>query len=139
MNEVKHVLNGKVVTRDEFLASSAGMTPGEPPFVAAPSSWQQKAVRNLWVNPVDIPRAVEAARKEGVRVEFKPDGTPVFDSKRQYREYCEKVRGVFDMDAGYCDPQPQGLCGKKLEDRYLEAVEEGQVEPFKQEVVGEPE
>lgn len=130
------LIDGEPVSREEFdraFPPKAGI-----PMVSAPSNWHQRAVRNLWVNPVDIPRAIEAARKEGVRVEFKPDGNPVFDSKGEYRAYCEKVRGVFDMDGGYCDPQPTGLNEKALEGRYLEAVEAGQIEPFKQEVIGGP-
>ena len=57
------------------------------------------------VMPNQIQEAAEAARKHGVPTDFTPKGQPIFTSPRHRRDYCERVRGVVDRNAGYSDPQ----------------------------------
>ena len=61
------------------------------------------------VHPSQIPEAMEAARRRGVAIEFnKSTGAAIFNSQRHRKDYCEKVRGLGDLNAGFGDPIPPG-------------------------------
>lgn len=61
------------------------------------------------VDPSQVPEAMEAAKKRGVPTRFDERGRPIFTGPLHRKEYCEKVRGFYDMDGGYLDPTPQGI------------------------------
>ena len=62
------------------------------------------------VHPKQIPEAIAAAAKRGVKIDFdRNTGEAIFTSPRHEKEYCERVRGLFRVGkgAGFGDPQPQ--------------------------------
>lgn len=100
MNEIRYKLNGKEVSAEEFSKNSAGIglgadipanTQGWPYFSSAAK-----------VHPRQIKKAIEDAKRRGVRIEFDDKGRPKFESARHQTEYL-KVRGLFNMDGGYAE------------------------------------
>lgn len=53
-------------------------------------SFRPVASDALKVHPSQVNEAREEAKRRGVNVEFRNDGTPVFTSSRQFRDYCRK-------------------------------------------------
>lgn len=56
----------------------------------------------LKVQPGQVQEAIADARKKGVAVEFRKDGTPLFTSRRQKAAYL-RAYGVINKDGGYSD------------------------------------
>ena len=52
------------------------------------------------VNPTQIPQAIEAAAKQGVKINFTPDGQAILTSPQHRRDYL-KVRGLTDFSSYY--------------------------------------
>lgn len=59
----------------------------------------------LGVLPKQVPEAMADAKRRGVKIGFEPDGTAVFGTRKQQKEYCEAY-GYFNRDGGYGDAQP---------------------------------
>lgn len=57
----------------------------------------------LGVLPSQIPEAMADAKSKGVKVEFDAEGTAMWDSRKERKEYC-RAYGVHDRDGGYGDP-----------------------------------
>lgn len=59
----------------------------------------------LAVHPDQIPEALADAQRRDVKIAFEGDGTAVWKSRRDRKNYCEAY-GYHDKDGGYGDPQP---------------------------------
>ena len=79
-----------------------------PPGGKRPATWPLHSDA-MAVHPSQIPEAMAAAKKHGVPTDFDSAGRAILTGQRHRKEYAEKVRGVFDMDGGYGDPQPTGV------------------------------
>ena len=60
------------------------------------------------VHPSQVEQARESAKKRGVPTDFDSKGRPIFTSRKHRKDYCEKVRGLHDMDGSYGDPHSNG-------------------------------
>jgi hypothetical protein len=54
------------------------------------------------VHPSQIPEAKALAAKEGIKIDFAPDGDAIFTSRSQRKRYL-KSRGLVDRSGGYGD------------------------------------
>lgn len=79
-----------------------------PPQGHCPSGWPMVSSA-AGVHPSQAKAAYDAAQHYGVPTDFTKEGDPVFTSARHRKDYCEKVRGFFDMNGGFADPTPQGV------------------------------
>lgn len=61
----------------------------------------------LAVHPDDIPAAMERDRKHGIYCNYDAEGRPILTS-RQERARMIRSLNLFDRDAGYGDPAPEG-------------------------------
>jgi hypothetical protein len=69
----------------------------------------------LAVHPSQIKDALAHAAKGGVKIDFTPQGQPIYESARHCKEYRE-MRGVRANNGGYSDAQP-GAYNKKYRER----------------------
>lgn len=101
-------INGKEVTREEFLRKKVGLRGGAP-MVRPPGAWPAKGTMALAVHPDTVEEMRKKCDDLGVPTDFYREGYkagPILRSRHHRREYVEKVMGMFDRDAGYSDPVP---------------------------------
>lgn len=68
-------------------------------------NWRNFSPEALAVHPSQAAEADEWAAKHGMHVHHRrDDGRPVFQSKRTYKQYCER-QGFYARNGGYGDPQ----------------------------------
>jgi len=99
----KYVLNGKTVTRKEFLRGAPGLRAGEPCFVASTRGWPLVS-EAMGVHPSQVQAVMADDRRKGVPTDYTRDGCPIFTSRAHRKRYCE-AHGYFDRNGGYGDPQ----------------------------------
>ncbi len=103
----KLVLNGRRVTREEFLADCAekrkrrgGMT--EVPGAQAKGNWPIESDA-AGVHPDQVNEAIAHAVNKGVPTEFnRQTGNPIFRSRKHRNDFL-RAHGMRDCDAGYGD------------------------------------
>lgn len=98
-----HKLNGRPVSRKEWLRRAKGIAFGEEALTPEPSCWPLKSDA-MKVHPADVREATEYARQLGVPTEYRKDGRPVFTSQGHRKRFCE-AHGFYDRNGGYGDPQ----------------------------------
>lgn len=103
MNEIRYKLNGQYVSEKVFRHNAPGIAFGDA-LHSNTSGWPFYST-NARVHPSQVPEAIKAARRRGVRVEFDKKGRPKFESARHQTEYL-RVRGLFNMDGGYAETIP---------------------------------
>lgn len=104
MSEPKSLREGLA----EFYASFKGIPGVENTggfHCASPGGWPLHS-NAAKVHPRQIAEAYAASVRRGVPTQFDEHGRPIFRSKTHRKDYLQKVRGLFDMDAGYSDPVP---------------------------------
>lgn len=70
-----------------------------------PGCWPQVS-NSFGVAVEDIPKAVDAARRDGFTLEFTPEGNAIFTDRAHRKRACE-LFGYFDRNAGYGDATPR--------------------------------
>ena len=95
-------LNGRTVTRKQFLKNKRGLGDG-PAMTQFPGTWPQHS----WAMGV-LPQQIEEARAMsahlGVPTEFDRKGRAIFTSREHRKRHCDAF-GYGDFDGGYGDPQ----------------------------------
>jgi hypothetical protein len=102
MNPTGYKLNGKVVSRDEFLAGRQWGTPA--PMTANTYQDHEPLVSDgLGCMKKQVPEMRETIHKHNIKgVVVRDNGQVEITSRRGRAELC-RVRGLADMDAGYSD------------------------------------
>lgn len=72
------------------------------PFVEQCRMSKPNVSEALAVHPLQIPEAMEDARRRGVPVKFDKDGCILFESRRQKADY-NRAYGYINHDGGYGD------------------------------------
>ncbi len=94
MSQVRYVLNGEPVTREEFLAGAAGvgacLESGKAPDGPSLAGWP-KTSDSLAVHPKQRAAAVEEANRLGVPTHYDALGRPVLTSQRHLDELAKKL------------------------------------------------
>jgi len=93
-------INGKPVTKEEFLARGKGITPGQPPMVQS-TGWPLRS-HMQGCHPDQIPEFQKIDRAHGLSGTYHPDGGVVWQSRKERCKWTE-LRGLRDNDAGYGD------------------------------------
>lgn len=57
----------------------------------------------MGVLPSQIPEALADAKSRGVKIEFDSEGTAMWNSRKERKDYCRAI-GAHDRDGGYGDP-----------------------------------
>ena len=71
---------------------------------SCPSNYPMKSDA-MGINPVQIPEAMAADERLGIRIHYDPDtGQATYADKIQRKKHCE-AHGFFDRNGGYSDPQ----------------------------------
>ena len=71
---------------------------------SCPSNYPMKSDA-MGVNPVQIPEAMAADNRLGIRIHYDPNtGQATYADKIQRKKHCE-AHGFFDRNGGYSDPQ----------------------------------
>ena len=97
-------LNGKVVSREEFMKGNKGFDFGSGKFnTVATTAWPLVSDA-MAVLPEQIGEAMALDRQLGVQADFTKEGQPIFRSRGHRKEYCQ-AHGFFDRNGGYGDPQ----------------------------------
>jgi hypothetical protein len=73
----------------------------EPAMVAAPGIWPMESVA-LAVHPAQVEEANARAKRHGIAVAYKPDGTCVI-ADRKARKELNRLEGFHDKQGGYGD------------------------------------
>lgn len=95
-------IDGRKVTEAEWNAAFPSRL-NDGPVGEFDGAWKRPLLSDaLSVHPRQAKAAEAHARKKGVNVQFKADGSPIFTSRKQRADYC-KVMGYFDKSAGYAD------------------------------------
>jgi hypothetical protein len=106
MSKVAFKLNGKSVTRDEFIADCKNDNWfNEPPAMASNTYSEHDPLISdgCGVMKSQVKEAREVAKKYGiVGMAVMPNGQIRFTSRRARKEWL-RVRGHADMDGGYSD------------------------------------
>ena len=99
-----YLLNGKEVTREEFLAGAKGEWLTGPPMTANTYSAHDPLVSDgLGCLKSQVPELRETIRKHNIQgVQVKDNGQLEITSRRGRRELLA-VRGLVDSDGGYGD------------------------------------
>lgn len=101
---IKYRLNGKTVTRDEFLKNKRGIDfkTGIVRTQCA-GTWPMYSDA-MGVHPDQAKEAYSESIKMGVPTSFDNQGRAIFNSAGHRKAYCEAY-GVYDRNGGYGDPQ----------------------------------
>ena len=100
---MSYKLNGRSVTREEFLAGSKPFDISDFKQHHAESTWPMHS-EAMAVHPSQRIEAMKAAEAKGVPTEFDSQGRAVFKSAIHRKQYCESY-GVYDRSGGYSDPR----------------------------------
>lgn len=100
MSDAVYKINGKTVTRAQFLAQPLGGT--GLPMVASASCYPNYS-RGLGCHPKQINEMKQAYADQGIKVDYTKDGRAVIES-RKHRAKLLRAAGMVDEDAGYSDP-----------------------------------
>ena len=69
-----------------------------------------RAVSSLGLHPSQVEEAQTASVRLGVPTEYNKAGDPIIRDQRHYKNFCEKVRGAFNLDGcPYTDASPTGV------------------------------
>lgn len=90
---------GREYTPAEFDAIMPNKEPGG--LVAAPSCWPLES-EALAVHPNQVQKANDRAKRHGIGVQYKPDGTAILADRRA-RKQMIALEGFFDNHGGYGD------------------------------------
>lgn len=101
---IRYRLNGREVTRDEFLANRR-WRPGDVPLGAPSRGWPILSDA-MGVHPSQIQEAMAFDARHGVPTEYTPDGRPILLDRWHRKRYAE-AHGFYDRNGGYGDPQPK--------------------------------
>jgi hypothetical protein len=91
---VVYRINGKEVTRKEFLKGSKGAGNIRQPYSTSQVIVSEAAA----VHPKDRQAANEHARKHGFAIDFDKQGRPKFTSHRQQKSYLKTI-GLHNKDS----------------------------------------
>ena len=98
-------LNGKLVSRKEFLSGKKGIDfEGYGAMIQASGAWPQYSDA-VGVHSCQRKEAYEQSVALGVPTQFDVQGRAVFESRGHRKKYLRKA-GFYDRDAGYGDPGP---------------------------------
>jgi hypothetical protein len=100
---VRWHINGREVTKKEFLRNKRGITPGSSPMTQCARTWPMLSDA-AGVHPDQIPEARAELQKQGVDANFAPDGRIEFRSKGHRKVVCEAM-GLYDRNGGHGDPR----------------------------------
>lgn len=96
-------INGKEVTREEFLADAKGIEPGAPAGGQSAAGWPMYSDA-AGCHPGQIAEFKQFFAGHGVSAEYTRDGRLKFDSPGDRRRKCELL-GLYDRNGGYGDPR----------------------------------
>jgi hypothetical protein len=101
---VSYVLNGKNVTREEFLAGAPGDGLKSPPRTANTYRGHDPLISDgLGCMKAQVPELRDVIREHGIKgVVVRDSGQLEITSRRGRAELC-KVRGLADKDGGFGD------------------------------------
>lgn len=102
MYATKYILNGKTVTREEFLRRKA-RNKGAPSGHRS-NCWPMVCEMN-GVHPDQIPEASRYLAERGAETDFTPDGSAIWRSREHRKRYC-RAMGLYDRNGGYGDASP---------------------------------
>jgi len=92
-------LPGDVIGYRDYQAEWSG-------FKHTPGNWPQYSDA-AGVAPHQVEEATRKSQEMGIPTNFTEDGRAIFEGAGHRKRYCESV-GLFDRNAGYGDPTPQG-------------------------------
>lgn len=101
---MKYVVNGKVVTREEFMRGAKGIQDG-PPRCRRPGQYPKASWAMGLSDAGQVKEAQEILAKNGVTCDFNKHYEPIFDSLRHQQSYMRAL-GYHNRNAGYGDPVP---------------------------------
>lgn len=104
MSRVSYTLNGKEVTREEFLAGSQKEFLTGPPMVANTYSAHDPLLsEGLGCMKSQVPEMREVIRKHNIQGVLVKDSGQLEITSRRGRKELLAVRGLVDGDGGYGD------------------------------------
>jgi hypothetical protein len=97
-----YILDGREVTAKEYRRRYP--LPKSQQHIDAPGrvGIKPKESDALAVHPLDVPEAIEDAKRKGVPTDFTPDGSPIITSRAHQKAYL-RAYGYRNKDGGYGD------------------------------------
>ncbi|MFH1184666.1 MAG: hypothetical protein V1755_06455 [Chloroflexota bacterium] len=99
--KVAYKINGRTVSREEFMRGAKGLEGGAP-MIAPPSNWPMVSMAAA-VDPSQAAEYNEFYKQNGITgARHRPDGMLELDTRGARREML-RARGLHDNDGGFGD------------------------------------